>query len=315
MNAPTYPAFSGVLFFPVTPFTESGAVDLDQLARHIASGVDAGPGGVFIACGTGEFHALDPQEFGPVVRTAVDVVAGRVPVYAGAGGSVAQAKQFAMAAKDAGADGLLLLPPYLVEMPQAGLVAYVKEVAATTDLPVIVYNRNNARFTDASAIAVSKIGNVIGFKDGTGDLDNVGRIVRAVTDSLAGEKEFLFFNGMPTAETTQHAYRAIGVPLYSSATFAFAPDLALAFYDALESGNDALADALLREFFHPLVRLRDTVPGYAVSLVKAGVALEGIPAGPVRAPLVMPSPDDVAELSSIIAAGRAVLTDALTQAR
>ena len=162
---------------------------------------------------------------------------------------------------------------------------------------------------------MSKIGNVIGFKDGTGDLDNVGRIVRAVTDSLAGEKEFLFFNGMPTAETTQHAYRAIGVPLYSSATFAFAPDLALAFYDALESGNDVLADALLREFFHPLVRLRDTVPGYAVSLVKAGVALEGIPAGPVRAPLVMPSPDDVAELSSIIAAGRAVLTDALTQAR
>jgi 5-dehydro-4-deoxyglucarate dehydratase len=315
LNAPTYPAFSGVLFFPVTPFTESGAVDLDQLARHIAGGVDAGPGGVFIACGTGEFHALDPQEFGPVVRTAVDVVAGRVPVYAGAGGSVAQAKQFAMAARDAGADGLLLLPPYLVEMPQAGLVAYVKEVAGTTDLPVIVYNRNNARFTDASAIAVSKIGNVIGFKDGTGDLDNVGRIVRAVTDSLAGEKEFLFFNGMPTAETTQHAYRAIGVPLYSSATFAFAPDLALAFYDALESGNDALADALLREFFHPLVRLRDTVPGYAVSLVKAGVALEGIPAGPVRAPLVMPSPDDVAELRSIIAAGRAVLTDALTQAR
>ena len=315
MNAPTYPAFTGVLFFPVTPFTESGAVDLDQLARHIASGVDAGPGGVFIACGTGEFHALDPQEFGPVVRTAVDVVAGRVPVYAGAGGSVAQAKQFAKAAKDAGADGLLLLPPYLVEVPQAGLVAYVKEVAGATDLPVIVYNRNNARFTDASAIAVSKIDNVIGFKDGTGDLDNVGRIVRAVTDSLAGDKEFLFFNGMPTAETTQHAYRAIGVPLYSSATFAFAPDLALAFYDALEAGNDALADALLREFFHPLVRLRDTVPGYAVSLVKAGVALEGIPAGPVRAPLVMPSPDDVAELSSIIAAGRAVLTDALTQAR
>jgi 5-dehydro-4-deoxyglucarate dehydratase len=311
-----HPTFSGVLFFPVTPLTESGAVDLDVLARHIASGVDAGPGGIFIACGTGEFHALDVQEFGPVVRTAVDVAAGRVPVYAGAGGSIAQAKQFARAAKDAGADGLLLLPPYLVEMPQAGLVAYVREVAETTDLPVIVYNRNNARFTDVSAIAVSKIPNVIGFKDGTGDLDNVGRIVRAVTDALAGEgKDFLFFNGMPTAEVTQHAYRAIGVPLYSSASFAFAPDITLAFYNALETGNDALADALMREFFHPLVRLRDTVPGYAVSLVKAGVALEGIPAGPVRPPLVMPSADDVAKLSSIIAAGRSVLADALTQAR
>ena len=313
MNAPTRPAFEGVLFFPVTPFTEAGEVDLDALARHISSGVDAGPGGVFIACGTGEFHALELQEFGPIVRTAVEVVAGRVPVYAGAGGSVAQAKQFAKAAKEAGADGLLLLPPYLVEMPQAGLVAYVRDVAAATDLPVIVYNRNNARFTEASAIAVSKISNVIGFKDGTGDLDNVARIVHAVT--AASDKDFLFFNGMPTAETTQQAYRAVGVPLYSSATFAFAPDLALAFYNALETGNEGLANALLREFFHPLVRLRDTVPGYAVSLVKAGVTFEGIPAGPVRPPLIMPSSDDLTKLRSIIDAGRAVLAEALTEAR
>ena len=313
MNAPTCPSFEGVLFFPVTPFTEAGEVDLDALARHISSGVDAGPGGVFIACGTGEFHALELQEFGPIVRTAVEVVAGRVPVYAGAGGSVAQAKQFAMAAKEAGADGLLLLPPYLVEVPQAGLVAYVRDVAAATDLPVIVYNRNNARFTEASAIAVSKISNVIGFADGTGDLDNVARIVHAVT--AASDKDFLFFNGMPTAETTQQAYRAVGVPLYSSATFAFAPDLALAFYNALETGNEELANALLREFFHPLVRLRDTVPGYAVSLVKAGVTFEGIPAGPVRPPLIMPSSDDLTELRSIIDAGRAVLAEALTEAR
>jgi 5-dehydro-4-deoxyglucarate dehydratase len=315
LKAPTCPIFDGVLFFPVTPFTETGEVDLDLLARHVANGVEAGPGGVFIACGTGEFHALEAEEFGRVVRTAVEVVAGRVPVYAGAGGSVAQAKVFTKTAEEAGADGILLLPPYLVEMPQAGLIAYTREVASAADLPVIVYNRNNARYTEESAVAVAKITNVIGFKDGTGDLDQVARIVRAVTDALESEaKDFLFFNGMPTAETTQQAYRAIGVPLYSSATFAFAPDLALAFYDALETGNDALADALLREFFHPLVRLRDTVPGYAVSLVKAGVALEGIPAGPVRPPLIMPTADDLAELSALIAAGRTVLAEALTEA-
>jgi len=310
-----HPTFSGVLFFPVTPMTEAGEVDLDLLARHVGSGVDAGPGGVFIACGTGEFHAMEAEEFGRVVRTAVEVVAGRVPVYAGAGGSITQAKVFAATAKDAGADGILLLPPYLVEMPQAGLIAYTREVAAVTDLPLIVYNRNNARYTEASAIEVAKIPNVIGFKDGTGDLDQVARIVRAVSDALKdSDKDFLFFNGMPTAETTQQAYRAIGVPLYSSATFAFAPDLALAFFNALEAGNDALANGLLREFFHPLVRLRDTVPGYAVSLVKAGVALEGTPAGPVRPPLVMPTADDVIELQAIIAAGRAVLAEALTEA-
>jgi 5-dehydro-4-deoxyglucarate dehydratase len=307
-----HPALDGVLFFPVTPFTEAGDVDTERLAQHVAKGVDAGPCGVFVACGTGEFHALDASELRTIVRTAVDVVGGRVPVYAGAGGSIAQATAFAEAAAGAGADGLLLLPPYLVEMPQAGLVAYTRAVTEATDLPVIVYNRNNARYTEASAVQVAQLDKVVGFKDGTGDLDQVARIVRAVTDALAPTgKPFQFFNGLPTAEVTQQAYRAIGVTLYSSATFAFAPELALAFYQALESGNEPLTAALLREFFHPLVRLRDTVPGYAVSLIKAGVALEGIDAGAVRPPLVMPSADDIAELREIIASGRAVLADAL----
>ena len=302
----------GVLFFPVTPFTASGEVDYDLLAAHIAKGVDAGPGGVFIACGTGEFHALETEEFGKIVRTAVDVVAGRVPVYAGAGGSVAQAKAFAASAKSNGADGVLLLPPYLVTMPQAGLVNYTKAVAAASDLPLIVYNRGNARFTEDSAVEVAQLPTVVGFKDGTGDLDQVGRIVRAVLDALEPSgKSFQFFNGLPTAEVSQQAYRAIGVTLYSSATFAFAPELALAFYRSLDSGNDELTAALLREFFHPLVRLRDKVPGYAVSLIKAGVTMEGIEAGPVRPPLVDISAPHLEELTAIVAAGRAVLADEL----
>ncbi|BBY26236.1 5-dehydro-4-deoxyglucarate dehydratase [Mycolicibacterium sediminis] len=306
----------GVLFFPVTPFTETGEVDLTRLAEHVVKGVDAGPGGVFIACGTGEFHAMEAGEFAGVVRTAVEVAAGRVPVYAGAGGSIAQAKVFARAAAQAGADGLLLLPPYLVTMPQQGLIDYTREVAEATDLPVIVYNRSNARYTEESAVEVAHIPNVVGFKDGTGDVDRVARIVRAVTDSLAESgKPFQFFNGLPTAEVAQQAYRAIGVTLYSSATFAFAPEVALAFYGALERNDETQIAALLREFFHPLVRLRDTVPGYAVSLIKAGVTMEGVDAGPVRAPLIMPSEEDAEELRRIIAAGRAVIADELAAVR
>ena len=77
---------NGVLFFPVTPFDSSGEVDYRRLAEHIDRGVAAGPGGVFVACGTGEFHALGLEEFGRIVRCAVETVAGRVPVFAGAGG-------------------------------------------------------------------------------------------------------------------------------------------------------------------------------------------------------------------------------------
>jgi 5-dehydro-4-deoxyglucarate dehydratase len=271
---------------------------------------------VFIACGTGEFHALDADEVRTIVRTTVDVVAGRVPVYAGTGGPISHATTLARIAEEAGADGLLLLPPYLVEMPQAGLIAYTRAVADATRLPVIVYNRNNARYTEASAVEVARIENVVGFKDGTGDFDQVSRIVRAVTDDLASTgKRFQFFNGLPTAEVSQQAFRAIGVTLYSSATFAFAPDIAMAFYRALEAGNEPLITTLLREFYHPLVRLRDRVPGYAVSLIKAGVALEGIDAGPVRPPLLAPTAEDIAELRTIIASGRDALAGALETVR
>ncbi|MGV9713124.1 5-dehydro-4-deoxyglucarate dehydratase [Gordonia sp. NPDC003424] len=302
----------GVLFFPVTPFDESGEVDYDRLVEHVDRGVAAGPGGVFVACGTGEFHALGLAEFGEIVRRTVETVAGRVPVFAGAGGSLVQAKEFAVSAKANGADGILLLPPYLVTMPPAGLAEYTRQVAAATDLPLIVYNRGNAVFDETSAVQVAKLPTVIGFKDGTGDLDNVSRIVVAVRGALAdSDKDFLFFNGLPTAEITQQAYRAIGVTLYSSATFAFAPELALAYYNSLETGNTQLTEELLQDFFHPLVRLRNKVPGYAVSLVKAGVTLDGIDAGPVRAPLVPPSPEDLADLERITAAGRAVLAGAL----
>ncbi|WP_151772593.1 5-dehydro-4-deoxyglucarate dehydratase [Streptomyces abyssomicinicus] len=296
--------FDGVLFFPVTPFTASGAIDRAALAEHVGRGLDAGPGGVFAACGTGEFHALDPEEYGEVVSTAVETAAGRVPVFAGTGGPLPLARRFSRIAQEAGADGLLLLPPYLVESPAAGLVAYTRQVAAASDLPVIVYNRSNARFTPDAAAEVARMDRVVGFKDGVGDLDRLSRTVLAVRSALAGSgKPFQFFNGMPTAEVTVPAYRGIGVELYSSAVFCFAPEISHAFHRAVTTGDQDTTDLLLREFFHPLVSLRDKVPGYAVSLIKAGIALRGHDVGGVRPPLTDPAPQHLERLRRIIDAG------------
>jgi 5-dehydro-4-deoxyglucarate dehydratase len=304
---------SGVLFFPVTPFMPDGEVDYAALAEHVRRGVAAGPGAVFVACGTGEFHALEVGEYARIVQTAVDAVGGQVPVFAGTGGSIAHARGFARAAASNGAQGLLVLPPYLVQMPQPGLVDYLTAIAGETDLQVIAYHRGNARFTEASAAAVAQLPTVVGIKEGVGDVDLMSRIVLAVRGTLAASgKPFQFFNGLPTAEASQPAYRAIGVPLYSSAAFAFVPDIALAYYQALERGADDIVEALLRAFFHPLVRLRDTVPGYAVSLVKAGVTAQGLAVGPVRPPLTDAAPEDVEELVRIVAAGHAVLAGTLT---
>lgn len=297
--------FNGLLYFPITPYLDDGSVDLAALAAQVSRGVDAGAGGVFAACGTGEFSALEPDEYGQAVRAAVDAIGGRVPVFAGAGGPVRTARRFADRALDAGADGILLLPPYLTEASGAGLVEYVRQ-ATRADLPTIVYNRANARFSEDSAVAVARLPQVIGFKDGAGDLDLMSRIVRAVRDDV-GDAPFLFFNGMPTAEVSQRAYRAIGVPRYSSAAFAFAPRVALAYYDALETGDGALLDALDRAFYHPLARLRAKGAGYAVSLIKAGVELAGHRAGGVRPPLTEVAPEHRAELSQILTSGLRVV--------
>ncbi|PWI19164.1 5-dehydro-4-deoxyglucarate dehydratase [Streptomyces sp. Act143] len=298
---------SGPLFFPVTAYGPDGAVDLDTYRAHVRRGVEAGAAAVFACCGTGEFHALTPEEFEACVRAAVEETAGRVPVVAGAGYGTALAVRYARLAAAAGADGLLALPPYLVIAGQEGLLRHYREIAAATALPVIVYQRDNAVFTPGTVVELARTPGVIGLKDGLGDLDLMQRTVSAVRTEVPGD--FLYFNGLPTAEQTQLAYRAVGVPLYSSAVFCFAPEIALAFHRALEAGDRATADRLLDGFYRPFVELRAQGRGYAVALVKAGVRLRGLDVGEVRPPLHEPTEDHVKQLAQIIERGYALLEE------
>lgn len=268
---------SGPLFFPVTAYGADGSVDLDTYRAHVRQGVAAGAAAVFACCGTGEFHALTPEEFEACVRAAVEETAGRVPVVAGAGYGTALAVRYARLAEAAGADGLLAMPPYLVVAGQEGLLRHYREVAAATALPVIVYQRDNAVFTPETVVELARTEGIIGLKDGLGDLDLMQRIVSAVRTEVPGD--FLYFNGLPTAEQTQLAYLAIGVPLYSSAVFCFAPEIALAFHRAIVDGDRATVDRLLDGFYRPFVELRARGRGYAVSLVKAGVRMRGLDVG------------------------------------
>ncbi|MFD5628087.1 5-dehydro-4-deoxyglucarate dehydratase [Streptomyces sp. NPDC127072] len=298
---------SGPLFFPVTAYGPDGAVDLDVYREHVRRGVEAGAAAVFACCGTGEFHALTPEEFEACVGAAVEAVDGRVPVVAGAGYGTALAVRFARLAETAGADGLLAMPPYLVVAGQEGLLRHYRELASSTALPVIVYQRDNAVFTPETVVELARTEGIIGFKDGLGDLDLVQRIVSAVRSEVPGE--FLYFNGLPTAELTGLAYRGVGITLYSSAVFCFAPEVALAFHRALNTGDDEVANRLLDGFYRPFVDLRALGRGYAVSLVKAGVRLRGLDVGEVRPPLHEPAEDHVKRLAELIERGYALIEE------
>jgi len=291
----------GVLSFPLTSFRDDGSLDLESYRAYLTAQSATAPGAVFPACGTGEFSGLDEDEYRAVVAATVEVAAGRMPVVAGIGYGWAQALRFARIAEEAGADALLVLPHYLVGAPQDGLVEQLSRIAAGTRLPLIAYQRGQVAFTAASLRRIVAIPTVIGLKDGHSDLDRLQRLTLAAPDG------FLFFNGAATAEIQARAYATVGVPAYSSAVHAFAPEIANAFFTALRDGDDAAVHKLLRDFYVPFVELRDRVPGYAVSLVKAAARLRGLPVGPVRAPLTDPGPADLADLEKVLDEGLALV--------
>src|ERR1700754_4323063 len=135
---------NGLLSFPVTPFNADYSFNETQYRSNMdwLCGYDVA--GLFAAGGTGEFFSLTPAEVEKVVGVAVNETRGRVPVLAGAGYGTAIAKEMAAAAERAGADGILLLPPYLMHSEQDGLAAHIEAVCNVTKLGVIVYNRDNA---------------------------------------------------------------------------------------------------------------------------------------------------------------------------
>ncbi|MFI5806091.1 5-dehydro-4-deoxyglucarate dehydratase [Streptomyces sp. NPDC051561] len=298
----------GLLAFPLTPFTRELGLDLEAFAETVERHVAAGAGALFIACGTGEFSALTADEQAALLRRAREVVAGRVPVWVGAGGGAATARAGIAAAQEGNADGVLLLPPYLVSGPPSGLVDHVRHAVNDSTVPVVVYHRSNGAFTPRSAVKLLDIPSVVGLKDGVGDVELMTRIVTSIRSSESPRAEdFLFFNGLPTAEVSARAYKAIGVARYSSAVHCFAPEIAMRFHGALAAGDDKVVDALLSGFYLPLVALRDETPGFAVSLVKTGARLRGDRVGGVRPPLVEPTAEQTGRLEKIVKGGYALL--------
>jgi len=287
---------SGLLSFPVTHFTPSFAFDEAPYRDHISWLLQHSPAGLFAAGGTGEFFSLTLDEFSQVVAAAVAQTDHRVPVVAGCGYGTGMALQFASAAEKAGADGLLLLPPYLVNSEPAGLVAHVEAVCASTPLGVIFYNRDNAILHESAIERLCvRCPNLIGFKDGVGDIELMTRIYARLGDRLT------YIGGLPTAETFALPYLEMGVTTYSSAIFNFMPRWAQSFYAAVRRRDHAEVFAQLRDFVLPYIEIRNRRKGYAVSIVKAGMTAVGRPAGPVRTPLTDLDTTELEMLRKLIA--------------
>ena len=287
---------AGLLSFPVTDFNAAGDFHADTYARRLEWLMPYGATVLFAAGGTGEFFSLTAADYTDVVRTAVNTCRGRVPIVAGAGGPTRQAIAFAQEAERLGAQGILLLPHYLTEAGQEGLAAHVEAVCRSVQLGVIIYNRGACRLqAETLAKLAGRCPNLVGFKDGIGEIELMVSIRRKLGD------RFAYLGGLPTAEVYAAAYKALGVPVYSSAVFNFIPRTAMEFYRALAADDHATTGRLLDGFFLPYLQIRNRKPGYAVSIIKAGARLAGHDAGPVRPPLVDLTAEETAQLAELVA--------------
>lgn len=289
---------SGLLSFPVTHFHEDLSLDLDSYRAHVEwlSGFEAAA--LFAAGGTGEFFSLSPEEVESVTRAAKEV-SGDTPIIAGCGYGAAIARDIAARSARAGADGLLLLPHYLMSASQEGIYRHVKSVCQSTDLGVILYNRANmVAKADTIARLADECPNLVGFKDGTGQIGLVREVTAKLGDRLC------YIGGMPTHELFAEAYNAIGVTTYSSAVFNFVPELALSFYRAMRAEDTGTMARILEDFFFPFAEIRDREVGYAVSIIKTGVDLVGYGSGPVRPPLTSLTQEERGMLGKVIEAAR-----------
>jgi 5-dehydro-4-deoxyglucarate dehydratase len=286
---------TGLLSFPVTHFKADLSFNEAGYREHLSWLSQYDVAGLFAAGGTGEGFSLTPTEIDTVVRTAVSEVNGKVPVIAPATGGTASAIAQAQAAEAAGADGLLLLPPYLTEAGQRGLIEHVSAVCRSTSLGIAVYSRANAILNDYSVSELAdRNENLVCLKDGVGNIEMMTRTYARVGDRLT------YIGGLPTAETFALPLLQLGVSTYSSAIFNFVPEFALGFYaDVLAQDRDAVYRKL-NEFVLPYLDIRDRQKGYAVSIVKAGVTAIGRSAGPVRPPLQDLTEDELAQLTDLI---------------
>jgi len=283
----------GVIAFPVTPFTDNLALDLPGLHHNLTKLIEHPVSAVVAAGGTGELYSLTPAEYSRVIELTAHAIEDRIPVIAGVGFGQRLAIEMAQAAEKAGADGLLLFPPYYPQAEEDGLFEYYRSIAAATSLGVVIYSRDWAMFSPSMVERLTAIPTLVAWKDGHGDIRRLQAIINRVGERLQ------WIGG--AGDDLVAAYYSIGIRAFTSSIATVAPRLSLKLHELGEAGeNEALAE-LLDGCVVPLYAIRARRKGYEVSTMKAMMEMIGLNAGPVRPPLVNVTPEEEDELRTILA--------------
>ena len=283
----------GVFGFPVTPFKTDLSLDLDALVRNVDAMANHPFCAMVAAGGTGELYSLSVDEIEQVVAATVKAVNGRMPVVAGTGFNTSIGCEIARRCQSAGASCILILPPYYINAPEEGLFTFYQQIGAATDLPVMIYSRDWAVFTPQMVSRLADcVPTLAAWKEGQGDVRRYQRIMNYNGDRLA------WFGGL--GDDCAPGYFAVGVQAFTSSLSNIAPRLSIALAEAgLQRDWDRL-NHLMNRYVHPLYALRERSRGYEVSMIKEAMEMMGLPAGPVRPPLMKSRPKDLDDLRLLL---------------
>ncbi|WP_411097996.1 4-hydroxy-tetrahydrodipicolinate synthase [Streptomyces sp. x-45] len=269
--------FGRALCAMVTPFTESGALDLDGARRLAERLVSAGCDGLVLSGTTGESPTTTDAEKAALVTAVREAVGDRAALVAGVGtADTRHTVELALAAEKAGADGLLVVAPYYSRPPQDAVEAHFREVADASGLPVMLYDipgRTGTRIEPDTLVRLAGHPRIVAVKDCAYDLLGTQKVLsRTGLAYYAGCDEQIL------------ALYAVGAAGYVSTVANIAPELFRAVLDAFDAGDTGRA-ALLQRRAIPLVEamMAAGLPGTVTAKTLLGAL--GLPAGPVRAPL------------------------------
>ncbi|MEU4639945.1 4-hydroxy-tetrahydrodipicolinate synthase [Micromonospora sp. NPDC023814] len=285
--------FGRVLTAMVTPFTADGSLDLDGAARLASYLVDEQGNDALVVNGTtGESPTTTDAEKEHLIRAVVEAVGDRAKVVAGVGtNDTRHTIELAAGAEKAGAHGLLVVTPYYNKPPQAGLLRHFTAVADATGLPVMLYDiphRSGVPIATETLVRLAEHGRIVAVKDAKGDLTATGWVT--------ARTNLAFYSGEDSLTLPALAVGAVGVVGTSTH---FTGALTKRMIEAYDAGDTAGALDLHRRLLPLYTGIFRT---QGVILVKAGLAAAGMPAGPVRPPLVDATDDEIAQLRADCAA-------------
>ena len=291
---------SGVIGFPVTPFQKDLSLDVEGLRRNVQFMARHPICSLVAAGGTGELYSLTPAEHRVVVETSVQE-SSSIPVIAGVGYHPHLAIEQTQQAQAAGAAGILMFPPYYTNAHDDGLLEYYAAIAASTSLGCLIYSRDWVNLTSSMVERLAnRIPNLIALKDGQGDIRRLQTIKARLGDRLH------WIGGI--GDDLIPGYYALGIRCYTSSITNIAPKLSLQLHDRASALDSASLTRLMNNYVVPLYNIRSRKRGYEVSVMKAAMQILGMPAGPVRPPLVWVRPEEEKEIESLMDRYKPVLT-------